>query len=174
MAEHYKRTWENNFEEWRKLPTLLITLEEAHEFLDPNKSRTIFSDIALTYRKYRLGLNAVTPRPSRINADVFAELWTKVIMKTELKKDRVYLTENTPYMEYSETEIRMLDVGEALLISEPKIKFAVPVKVLHYPDYLDKHARLIMGLLTQQNFQRWMNALRRLNEQDKLAVSVAS
>ena len=39
----------------QKLPTLLITLEEAHEFLDPNKQRTIFSDIALTYRKYRVG-----------------------------------------------------------------------------------------------------------------------
>jgi DNA helicase HerA-like ATPase len=82
VAEHYKRLWERSFENWQKLPTLLITLEEAHEFLDPNKPRTIFSDIALTYRKYRVGLNAVTPRPSRINFDVFAELWTKVIMKT--------------------------------------------------------------------------------------------
>ncbi len=39
-------------------------------------------------------------------------------------------------MEYSETEIKMLDVGQALLISEPKIEFAVLGKVLHYPDYL--------------------------------------
>jgi hypothetical protein len=141
VAEHYKRLWEESYEEWQKLPTLLITLEEAHEFLDPNKPKTIFSDIALTYRKYRVGLNAVTPRPSRINFDVFAELWTKVIMKTELKKDRIYLTENTPFMEYSETEIKMLDVGEALLISEPKMKFAVPVKVLHYPDYLNSRGK---------------------------------
>lgn len=138
VAKHYKRMWEENYEEWQKLPTLLITLEEAHEFLDPNKPRTIFSDIALTYRKYRVGLNAVTPRPSRINFDVFAELWTKVIMKTELRKDRAYLTENTPYLEYSDTEIKMLDVGEALLISEPKIRFAVPIKVKHYPEYLDE------------------------------------
>ena len=166
VAEHYKRTWENNFEGWRKLPTLLITLEEAHEFLDPNKSRTIFSDIALTYRKYRVGLNAVTPRPSRINADVFAELWTKVIMKTELKKDRVYLTENTPYMEYSETEIKMLDVGEALLISEPKIRFAVPVKVLHYPDYLDKHSKVDYGLTDSAKLSELDQRLKRLNEQD--------
>jgi DNA helicase HerA-like ATPase len=93
VAQHYKRMWEENYEEWQKLPTLLMTLEEAHEFLDPNKPRTIFSDVALTYRKYRVGLNAVTPRPSRINFDVFAELWTKVLMKTELRKDRIYLTE---------------------------------------------------------------------------------
>ncbi|MEM2147573.1 MAG: ATP-binding protein [Candidatus Bathyarchaeia archaeon] len=138
VANHYKRMWEENYEDWRKLPTLLITLEEAHEFLDPNKPKTVFSDIALTYRKYRVGLNAVTPRPSRINFDVFAELWTKIIMKTELRRDRAYLTESTPYMEYSDTEIKMLDVGEALLISEPKIKFAVPIKVVHYPDYLQR------------------------------------
>jgi DNA helicase HerA-like ATPase len=141
VARYYKRMWEENYSEWHKLPTLLITLEEAHEFLDPNKAKTIFSDIALTYRKYRVGLNAVTPRPSRINFDVFAELWTKVIMKTELRKDRTYLTENTPYMEYSETEIKMLDIGEALLISEPKIRFAVPIRVIHYPDYLETRAK---------------------------------
>jgi hypothetical protein len=163
VAEHYKRMWEDNFDEWRKLPTLLITLEEAHEFLDPNKPRTIFSDIALTYRKYRVGLNAVTPRPSRINADVFAELWTKVIMKTELKKDRIYLTENTPYMEYSETEIKMLDVGEALLISEPKIKFAVPIKVAHYPDYLDKHSKVDYMLPESQKLSEMDERLKRLN-----------
>jgi DNA helicase HerA-like ATPase len=158
--------WEENYEDWRKLPTLLITLEEAHEFLDPNKSKTIFSDIALTYRKYRVGLNAVTPRPSRINFDVFAELWTKVIMKTELKRDRIYLTENTPYLEYSETEIKMLDVGEALLISEPKIKFAVPIKVVHYPDYLDKRQNVGYSLPDCSRLSEMDERLRRLKEQD--------
>jgi DNA helicase HerA-like ATPase len=170
IAEHYKRMWEENYEEWRKLPTLLITLEEAHEFLDPNKARTIFSDIALTYRKYRVGLNAVSPRPSRINFDVFAELWTKVIMKTELKKDRIYLTENTPYMEYSETEIKMLDVGEALLISEPKIKFAVPVKVAHYPDYLEKLGKQDYGLPDSAKLSEMDGRLKRLSGQTNVSL----
>jgi hypothetical protein len=170
IAEHYKRMWEESYEEWRKLPTLLITLEEAHEFLDPNKPRTIFSDIALTYRKYRVGLNAVTPRPSRINFDVFAELWTKVIMKTELKKDRTYLTENTPYMEYSETEIKMLDVGEALLISEPKIKFAVPIKVVHYPEYLDERGKAEYGLPDSPRLSEMDERLKQLSGQEKLSL----
>jgi DNA helicase HerA-like ATPase len=170
IAEHYKRMWEENYEEWQKLPTLLMTLEEAHEFLDPNKPRTIFSDIALTYRKYRVGLNAVTPRPSRINFDVFAELWTKVIMKTELKKDRIYLTENTPYMEYSETEIKMLDVGEALLISEPKIKFAVPIKVAHYPEYLDKRGKADYGLPDSPRLAEMDERLKQLSGQGKLSL----
>ena len=164
VAEHYKRTWEEDYEEWQKLPTLLITLEEAHEFLDPNKPRTIFSDIALTYRKYRVGLNAVTPRPSRINFDVFAELWTKIIMKTELRKDRIYLTENTPYLEYSDTEIKMLDVGEALLISEPKIRFAVPLKVTHYPEYLDRREAVDYGLKDSRPHSEMDEKLARLKE----------
>jgi len=164
VAQHYKRMWEENYEEWQKLPTLLITLEEAHEFLDPNKPRTIFSDIALTYRKYRVGLNAVTPRPSRINFDVFAELWTKVIMKTELRKDRTYLTENTPYLEYSDTEIKMLDVGEALLISEPKIRFAVPIKVTHYPEYLEKKEKVDYGLQPSKAHSEMDEKLRKIQE----------
>jgi len=164
VAQHYKHTWEENYEEWQKLPTLLITLEEAHEFLDPNKPRTIFSDIALTYRKYRVGLNAVTPRPSRINFDVFAELWTKVIMKTELRKDRTYLTENTPYLEYSDTEIKMLDVGEALLISEPKIRFAVPVKVTHYPEYVEMKGKVDYGLKESRSHSEMDEKLKKLKE----------
>jgi len=166
VAQHYKRSWEEDYEEWRKLPTLLITLEEAHEFLDPDpkKPRTIFSDIALTYRKYRVGLNAVTPRPSRINFDVFAELWTKVIMKTELRKDRTYLTENTPYLEYSDTEIKMLDVGEALLISEPKIRFAVPIKVTHYPEYLEKKGKVDYGLQPSKAYSEMDARLKKLRE----------
>ncbi|MEM3010560.1 MAG: ATP-binding protein, partial [Candidatus Bathyarchaeia archaeon] len=164
VAQHYKRMWEENYEGWLRLPTLLITLEEAHEFLDPNKPRTIFSDIALTYRKYRVGLNAVTPRPSRINFDVFAELWTKVIMKTELRKDRVYLTENTPYLEYSDTEIKMLDVGEALLISEPKIRFAVPIKVTHYPDYLEKRGKANYDLPPSKALSDMEEKIKRLRQ----------
>lgn len=164
VALHYKRMWEGDFEEWKKLPTLLITLEEAHEFLDPNLPKTIFSDIALTYRKYRVGLNAVTPRPSRINPNVFAELWTKVIMKTELRRDRDYLTQNTPYLEYSDTEIKMLDVGEALLISEPKIRFAVPIKVIHYPEYLDERGEVDYKLPESRSLAKMDEQLRRLRQ----------
>jgi len=170
VAAYYKRMWEEDYEGWQKLPTLLITLEEAHEFLDPDKPRTIFSDIALTYRKYRVGLNAVTPRPSRINFDVFAELWTKVLMKTELRKDRAYLTENTPYLEYSDTEIKMLDIGEALLISEPKIRFAVPVKVTHYPEYLEKRGTADYGLPESEKLSAMEKRLKRLGDQGSISL----
>ena len=109
-----------------------------------------------------MGLNAVTPRPSKINRDVFAELWTKVIMKTELKRDRDYLTQNTPYMEYSDTEIKMLDIGEALLISEPQIRFAVPLKVTHYPDYLKTSGKADYALPESKTLSKMDKRLKRL------------
>ena len=146
-------------------------MEEAHEFLDPEIHKTIFSDIALTYRKYRVGLNAVTPRPSKINRDVFAELWTKIIMKTELKRDRDYLTQNTPYMEYSDTEIKMLDIGEALLISEPQIRFAVPFKVIHYPDYLKQRGKANYDLPDSQSLSEIDNNLKRIREAGKSLIN---
>jgi len=137
VINYYRELWRKNFEAWKRLPYLLITLEEAHKFLA--EKDTIFSDIALTYRKYNVGLNAVTPRPSGINRDVFAELWTKIILKTTLKEDRVYLVENTPYLEYSGTELKMLDIGEALLISQPAIHFAVPIKIFDYKEFLEEY-----------------------------------
>jgi len=170
-ALYYKRMWEDDFEEWKKLPTLLITLEEAHEFLDPDVPKNIFSDIALTYRKYRVGLNAVTPRPSRINPNVFAELWTKVIMKTELRNDRNYLTQNTPYLEYSDTEVKMLDVGEALLISEPKIRFAVPIKVIHYPEYLEERGKVDYDLPPSKSLSEMDDNLKRIRQAGESLVA---
>lgn len=85
-------------------------------------------------------------------------------MKTELRKDRAYLTENTPYLEYSDTEIKMLDVGEALLISEPKIRFAVPIKVTHYPEYLEKRGAADYGLQPSKTHGDMEEKLRRLRE----------
>jgi len=85
-------------------------------------------------------------------------------MKTELKRDRYYLTENTPYLEYSDTEIKMLDVGEALLISEPRIRFAVPVKVTHYPEYLDEREDIDYKLPSSESLEKLDLKLKRLKD----------
>jgi hypothetical protein len=80
------------------------------------------------------------------------------------------LTENTPYLEYSDTEIKMLDVGEALLISEPKIRFAVPTRVTHYPDYLANKGKGNYGLPDSQNLSDMEKRLKQLNEQKSLSL----
>jgi hypothetical protein len=73
-------------------------------------------------------------------------------------------------MEYSETEIKMLDVGEALLISEPKIKFAVPIKVTHYPEYLKNHSKVDYGLPASPPLSKMEEQLKQLREQEKTSL----
>jgi hypothetical protein len=57
-----------------------------------------------------------------------------------------------------------------LLISEPKIKFAVPVKVAHYPDYLDKHGKVDYGLPDSQKLAEMDERLKKLSGQEKVLL----
>jgi hypothetical protein len=58
----------------------------------------------------------------------------------------------------------MLDVGEALLISEPQIRFAVPIKVIHYPDYLDERGRVDYDLPPSKPLSEMDEKLRRIQQ----------
>ena len=73
-------------------------------------------------------------------------------------------------MEYSETEIKMLDIGEALLISEPKIKFDVPIKVIHYPEYLKNHSKVDHNLPASPGLSKMDERLKQLGKQEKTSL----
>jgi hypothetical protein len=88
-----------------------------------------------------------------------------------LRRDRDYLTQNTPYLEYSDTEIKMLDVGEALIISEPQIRFAVPIKVIHYPDYLDERGQVEYELPPSKPLSEMDKKLKRIQEAGESLVA---
>jgi hypothetical protein len=85
-------------------------------------------------------------------------------------RDRGYLTQNAPYVEYSDTEIEMLDVGDALLISEPKIRFAVPLRVTHYPEYSDKRVKRDYRLPKSQRLSGMEKRLKKLSGQESIAL----
>jgi hypothetical protein len=63
--------------------------------------------------------------------------------------------------------MEMLDIGEALLISEPKIRFAVPIKVMHYPEYLKQRKTDDYGLPESPTLKSMDERLKKLNEQGK-------
>ena len=65
-------------------------------------------------------------------------------------------------------EIKMLDVGEALLISEPRIRFAVPIKVVHYPEYLDEREDVDYKLPSSKSLENLDLKLKRLKEANTL------
>ena len=58
---------------------LVITLEEAHKFLNPTVARqTIFGTIAREMRKYNVTLVVIDQRPSGIDAEVMSQLGTRI------------------------------------------------------------------------------------------------
>jgi DNA helicase HerA-like ATPase len=80
IHEHYKRQKEAALGRSGDEPTpLLITIEEAHKFLDPDVARhTIFGTIARELRKYNVTLLIVDQRPSGIDPEVMSQVGTRV------------------------------------------------------------------------------------------------
>src|SRR5262245_16405194 len=67
---------------------LMITIEEAHKFLNPATARqTIFGTIARELRKYSVTLLVVDQRPSSIDADVMSQLGSRVTALLNDDKD---------------------------------------------------------------------------------------
>ncbi len=67
---------------------LMITIEEAHKFLNPQAARqTIFGIIAREMRKYYVSLLVVDQRPSGIDQEVISQIGTKIVAQLSDEKD---------------------------------------------------------------------------------------
>jgi DNA helicase HerA-like ATPase len=67
---------------------LVITIEEAHKFLNPEVAgRTIFGTIAREMRKYNVTLLVIDQRPSGIDEEVMSQLGTRITCLLDNEKD---------------------------------------------------------------------------------------
>ena len=67
---------------------LVITIEEAHKFLDPAIARyTIFGTIAREMRKYNVSLLVVDQRPSGIDPEVMSQIGTRITALLDEEND---------------------------------------------------------------------------------------
>jgi len=67
---------------------LVITIEEAHKFLDSSMaSQTIFGTIAREMRKYNVTLLVVDQRPSAIDEEVMSQIGTKITCLLDNERD---------------------------------------------------------------------------------------
>ncbi|MBI2859261.1 MAG: ATP-binding protein [Chloroflexi bacterium] len=67
---------------------LVITIEEAHRFLNPEiASQTIFGTIAREMRKYNVTLLIIDQRPSGIDEEVMSQLGTKITCLLDNERD---------------------------------------------------------------------------------------
>jgi len=67
---------------------LVITIEEAHKFLNPEvASQTIFGVIAREMRKYNVTLLVIDQRPSGIDSEVMSQMGTKITCLLDNERD---------------------------------------------------------------------------------------
>jgi hypothetical protein len=67
---------------------LVITIEEAHKFLNPEiAGQTIFGTIAREMRKYNVTLLVIDQRPSGIDSEVMSQIGTKITCLLDNEQD---------------------------------------------------------------------------------------
>jgi len=67
---------------------LVITIEEAHKFLNPEvASQTIFGTIAREMRKYNVTLLVIDQRPSGVDDEVLSQIGTKITCLLDNERD---------------------------------------------------------------------------------------
>ena len=89
IYERYVQMTEKALGDQREKPRpLVITIEEAHKFLNPGiADQTIFGTIAREMRKYNVTLLVVDQRPSGIDDEVMSQLGTKITCLLDNEKD---------------------------------------------------------------------------------------
>ncbi|MCL2679168.1 MAG: ATP-binding protein [Dehalococcoidia bacterium] len=89
IYERYRENTETALAGDRTPPTpLVITIEEAHKFLNPEVApQTIFGDIAREMRKFNCTLLVIDQRPSGIDPEVMSQLGTKITCLLDNDRD---------------------------------------------------------------------------------------
>ena len=72
----------------RRPRQLMITIEEAHKFLNPQAAgQTIFGTIAREMRKYHVTLMIIDQRPSGIDSEVLSQIGTRITAALNDERD---------------------------------------------------------------------------------------
>jgi DNA helicase HerA-like ATPase len=111
----------------REPKPLVITIEEAHKFLDPAIARqTIFGTIARELRKYNVTLLIVDQRPSGIDDEVMSQIGTRVTALLDNEADiRAVFTGVSGAHELRQVLARLDTRQQALILGH-----AVPMPVV--------------------------------------------
>ncbi len=117
-----------------KEPTpLVITIEEAHKFLDPTiAGNTIFGTIARELRKYNVTLFIVDQRPSGIDGEVMSQIGTRVTMLLDNPEDIKAVLSGVSGGEGLREVLARLDTREQALILGHAVPMPVVVQTRRY------------------------------------------
>ncbi len=114
-------------------PQLLIVIEEAHKFLDPQIARqTIFGTIARELRKYNVTLLIVDQRPSGIDEEVMSQIGTRVTALLDNERDINAVLTGIPGASSLREVLARLDTKQQALIMGHAVPMPVVIQTRTY------------------------------------------
>jgi DNA helicase HerA-like ATPase len=112
---------------------LVITIEEAHKFLDPEiAGHTIFGNIARELRKYNVTLLIVDQRPSGIDEEVMSQIGTRVTCLLDNEADIKAVFSGVSGAGQLREVLARLDTQQQALILGHAVPMPVVVKTRDY------------------------------------------
>ncbi len=114
---------------------LVITIEEAHKFLNPATARqTIFGTIAREMRKYYVSLLVVDQRPSGIDEEVLSQLGTKITALLNDEKDIQGVLTGVSNANGLRSVLASLDSKQQALVFGHAVPMPVVIKTRNYDE----------------------------------------
>ena len=129
-------------------PSLVITIEEAHKFLNSTLAdQTIFGTIAREMRKYNVTLLVVDQRPSGIDTEILSQVGTKITCLLNDEKDIDAVLTGVSNASGLRGVLASLDSKQQALV----LGHAVPMPVvIQTREYDNEDFRLSMGSLPDE------------------------
>jgi hypothetical protein len=116
-----------------KPPQLVITIEEAHKFLQPGiAGNTIFGTIARELRKYNVTLLVVDQRPSGIDEEVLSQIGTRVTALLDNDRDINAVLTGINNAQSLREVLARLDTKQQAIIMGHAVPMPVVVKTRTY------------------------------------------
>ena len=147
VYEKKVETYEASGMEADKPRQLMITVEEAHNFLGPETAReTPFGLIAREMRKFYVSLLIVDQRPSGIDEEVLSQIGTKMIAQLSDEKDIAAALVGSPGAAGLRQILASLDSKQQALLIGHAVPMPITVRTREYGPELFAAVRQRAGL----------------------------
>ncbi len=114
---------------------LLIAIEEAHKFLNPEAARqTIFGTIARELRKYSVTLLVVDQRPSAIDSEVMSQLGSRITALLTDERDIDAVFTGVGGASRLRAVLASLDTRQQAMILGHAVPMPVVIRTRHYDE----------------------------------------
>ena len=112
---------------------LVITIEEAHKFLNPEvASQTIFGTIAREMRKYNVTLLVIDQRPSGIDGEVMSQIGTKITCLLDNDRDIDSVLAGVSGKSELKSVLARVESRQQALIFGHAVPMPAPIRIREY------------------------------------------